>query len=102
MNYKINWDKVNSLPKKEKQEFMETLNQAKARVLDERMGKQRKNNLAYFFLLIIFFSVLFVLIVAWALWLLTLISYSINFSWVFVVIVSFVFAAIVSGTIIYK
>lgn len=99
MNYEINWDALNKLPKKKREEFTNAIREATLQATIERIKKEEKEKEGMIFAYIIGFFVLFSLGIAGILWLLTLVFSFVTFNWIFVGIVSAILAIIVGMTI---
>jgi len=93
MNYEINWDKVKSLPEKERNEFMETYSKSMNNVLREK----RNENITHFLGLSILILIPTIPTIAGILWLITLVFSSLSFSWLFVSVISIVTSALISA-----
>lgn len=93
MNYEINWDKVKSLPEKERNEFMETYSKSMNKVLKDK----RNENIAYFLGLSIIILIPAIPTIAGILWLITLVFSSLSFSWLFVSVISIITSALISA-----
>lgn len=93
MNYEINWDKVKSLPEKERNEFIETYFKSMDNVLKEK----RNENSIHFFGLFILILIPMIPVFAGVLWLITLVFTTMSFNWFFVITVSVIASLLLSA-----
>lgn len=93
MNYEINWDKVKSLPEKERNEFMEFYSKSMNKVLKEK----RNENVAHFFGLFIVILIPTIPTIAGILWLITLVFTTASFNWIFVLVISAIVSSLISA-----
>jgi len=92
----INWDKVNALPKKKRDEFIDALQQGMINSSIERLEKEKKEKEGLFIGYLMLFFVLFSLGIAGILWLLTLVFSFVTFNWIFVGVVSAILSIVAS------